>query len=306
MEVNNVYSAVVEADISGFNTYYKGNINQVHNVNYMNIYGEAEEDSFNLLMLAVSKFTNLKSRIKIIEYLIKAGINVNYTDKIQGKNALHFLYFFLDSKGEKEKGLSKYVFEVTKMLICADIDVNECDILGNIPLKYAVLNKSMSTKEWHDTYKLLLKSKSQFTLHDVAGESCIDAAKRLEWRTDFIDMVAKGKYIENIEYGAFLMSKNIYEKGIPTGFANREENPIDVANGWWIMSAVDDDDYLKPENFSYVSMKTVLTFIPEFIDFYDAPYGTDIGWIYEDGKHKGYWDYVKDKETTVKEIMADR
>ena len=305
MEVTDIYSAVVEADFRNFKRYYKGNINQVHKVSYVNRDGKNNTDLFSLLMLAVSKTTNLKERLELIKFLIKQGINVNYADKAYGRNALHFLYFFINDNNNKEN-LSRYVFEVTKVLIKAKIDVNKTDIAGQIPLMLAICNKNIALKDMKETYRLLLNAGSQYTLHDIGGNSCIDAANAFPEERGFIDIVKKGNYIKNIEYGAFLMSKNVFENGIPVGFASREKSELEGPNGWWIFSAEDDDDYVVPENFAYVSMQTVLQFAPVFIEFYDAPYGTDLAWIYQDGKHVGFWDYNKDRETTISEIMQGK
>ena len=39
-------------------------------------------------------------------------------------------------------------------------------------------------------------------------------------------------------------------------------------------------------------------------EIFDAPYGTDLCWIYEGGIHVGFYDPVSEKEVSIEEIVA--
>lgn len=39
------------------------------------------------------------------------------------------------------------------------------------------------------------------------------------------------------------------------------------------------------------------------LEIFEAPYGTDICWLYEEDVHVGFYDLVRDRETTIEEII---
>lgn len=109
--------------------------------------------------------------------------------------------------------------------------------------------------------------------------------------------------IDNIAYGGFVISKNVLA-GIPIRYSYREESTIKELNGWNILSEKDDDEYLSDtNNFVIVSAKTIYKIAPVMIEIFDAPYGTDLFWIYEEGVLIGFYDLVTEKEVTIEEIL---
>ena len=39
------------------------------------------------------------------------------------------------------------------------------------------------------------------------------------------------------------------------------------------------------------------------LEIFDAPYGTDLCWMYEENIHTGFYDLKNDKEVTIEEIL---
>ncbi len=110
--------------------------------------------------------------------------------------------------------------------------------------------------------------------------------------------------INNDAYGAFLVSKNVYS-GRPIRYTYREKSTIYVANGWTIYSCDDDDSYVSdPKNFVFLNAQSINQISPIMLLLYDAPYGTDLCWMYDKkGNFTGFYDLKEDKFTTMKEIL---
>ncbi|MGT2718794.1 immunity protein Imm33 domain-containing protein [Streptococcus oricebi] len=105
-------------------------------------------------------------------------------------------------------------------------------------------------------------------------------------------------------YGGFLLSKNVM-LGIPIAYTYRVEPSIPALNGWYIYSSRDDNEYVSnPENFEIVSAQTMFSIAPVMAEFFEAKFGTDLAWLYEEGVHIGFYDLIADKETTIPEIMG--
>lgn len=110
--------------------------------------------------------------------------------------------------------------------------------------------------------------------------------------------------VNNSAYGGFLISKNILA-GVPIRYTYREESSIQQLNGWNLLSEKDDDEYLAdPKNFSIVNAESMYKIAPQMIEIYEAPYGTDLCWIYENGVHTGFYDLKQNKEVTIDEILG--
>ena len=108
----------------------------------------------------------------------------------------------------------------------------------------------------------------------------------------------------NTAYGGFIVSKRVSE-GVPVGWAFREESSLSELNGWTIYSVNDDEEYISnPSTFSILSASSILTLCPVLLEIFDAPYGTDLGWVYKDLVHIGFWDMTRDCEITIPEIRA--
>lgn len=107
----------------------------------------------------------------------------------------------------------------------------------------------------------------------------------------------------NNDYGGFIVSKNIMN-GELIRYSYREESSIAQFNGWTLYSIKDDDEYVNDsDNFIVLGASSMFDIAPVMREIFDAPYGTDICWLYEDDVHVGFYDLVKDRETTIEEIL---
>lgn len=172
----------------------------------------------------------------------------------------------------------------------------------------------------------MLNSGCDYSLCNEMGMSCLDYAKE---KNDFIfietvekitgkdftnhqfntpskvNLTYKGEVLNISDYGGFIISNNVL-LGAPIGYAFREKSHIKDLNGWNIYSINDDEEYVSnPDNFSMVSIYTMARIIPVILEIFDAPYGTDLAFMYEQGVHVGFWDLNTDKETTIKEILGE-
>lgn len=111
-------------------------------------------------------------------------------------------------------------------------------------------------------------------------------------------------------YGGFVFSKNLL-LGKPVRFTFRERSDIPKLNGWTIYSCDDDDDYIaNTDNFQIVGSDTIKKYCPMLLKIFNAPYGTDLCWLYKESKlgfvkFIGFYDLKRDCETTIKEILGE-
>lgn len=136
-----------------------------------------------ILQYIVLNDTYSKDRIKMIEKVIKDGVDVNHICSEHNRNVLHLMYMNFRDKDYP------IIFKITKLLIDAGIDVNAKDGFNNIPMKYAIAVLKSTTEELTPLYKLLLDSGSEYKNVDKFGKSCLDYAKEYSWRNGFIDIV---------------------------------------------------------------------------------------------------------------------
>lgn len=109
--------------------------------------------------------------------------------------------------------------------------------------------------------------------------------------------------INDNAYGGFVISKNV-NKGRPIRYSYREESSLPQLNGWTIYSCDDSDEYVSnSKNFVVVGASTVYKLAPVMLEIFNAPYGTDLCWIYEDNTHVGFYDLANGKDTTIEEII---
>ena len=109
--------------------------------------------------------------------------------------------------------------------------------------------------------------------------------------------------INDSAYGGFVISKNV-NKGRPIRYSYREESSIPELNGWTIYSCDDDDKYVsRPENFMIVGATTMRKLASVMLEIFDAPYGTDLCWMYEGRKHVGFYDLIQNKDISIHEII---
>lgn len=109
---------------------------------------------------------------------------------------------------------------------------------------------------------------------------------------------------KNDAYGGFMVSKNVLN-GVPIRYSFREPSSIPQLNGWNLFSELDADEYVNnPDNFVIVNAETIYSLAPQMLEIFDAPYGTDLFWIYEENVHIGFYDLVADKITSIEQILA--
>ncbi len=110
--------------------------------------------------------------------------------------------------------------------------------------------------------------------------------------------------IDASQYGGFMISKNITHNGKRIKYSYREQSSIPNLNGWTIYSEIDDDSYVSdPNNFEIVGATTISKISPIMLEIFNAPYGTDLSWVYNENGDIGFYDLKRDKDTTVKEIL---
>ena len=109
---------------------------------------------------------------------------------------------------------------------------------------------------------------------------------------------------KNDAYGGFMVSKNVLN-GVPIRYSFREPSSIPQLNGWNLFSELDDDEYVNnPDNFVIVNAETIYSLAPQMLEIFDAPYGTDLFWVYEENIHISFYDLVADKITSIEQILA--
>ena len=111
--------------------------------------------------------------------------------------------------------------------------------------------------------------------------------------------------VNNDEYGGFIVSKNVIS-GSPIKYSFREKSEIPQLNGWNFYSDLDDETYISnSKNFLILNAESMFQIAPIMFELFYAPYGTDICWLYEENVHIGFYDLVKNRETTIEEIVQD-
>ena len=111
--------------------------------------------------------------------------------------------------------------------------------------------------------------------------------------------------INNNDYGGFIVSNNILN-GIPIRYSFREKSSIQQLNGWNLYSEKDDDEYVKDSsNFTILSADSIYKISPVILEIFNAPYGTDLCWLYEKNVHIGFYDLIQDKEVAIDEILSE-
>ena len=104
-------------------------------------------------------------------------------------------------------------------------------------------------------------------------------------------------------YGGFIVSKNILS-GVPIKYSYREKSTIQQLNGWNFYSAKDDNNYVNnSENFVILGVGSIQKIAPVILEIFDAPYGTDLCWLYEEGVHIGFYDLKSNREVSIDDIL---
>lgn len=109
--------------------------------------------------------------------------------------------------------------------------------------------------------------------------------------------------INNDDFGGFIVSKNIME-GSPVRYSYREKSSIPALNGWTLYSMKDNDTYVNDSrNFVILNAESIKKIAPVLLGIFNAPYGTDLCWLYEDDVHIGFYDLKDEKEISIAEIL---
>ncbi|MCM1267611.1 MAG: hypothetical protein NC302_06870 [Bacteroidales bacterium] len=64
---------------------------------------------------------------------------------------------------------------------------------------------------------------------------------------------------------------------------------------------IDNDLY---GGFMIINAQSLAELVPQMFEIFDAPYGTDLFWLYEEGVHIGFYDLKTEREVTIKEILS--
>lgn len=104
-------------------------------------------------------------------------------------------------------------------------------------------------------------------------------------------------------YGGFIVSKNV-NAGKKITYSFREKSSIPNLNGWTLLADEDGDDcFDDPHNFTVVGMQTILRLAPVMMALFDAPYGTELAWTYQNNEHTGFYDVVHQCSTDMEYIL---
>jgi len=167
-----VFDAAREGTFKEFKKFYHGEVNQVN-----------KALDINLLGMTMTNDKLPSEKIKIIKFLLAKGIDINYQDKGDHRNALHLFYFCV------LRPTIEYETTITNLLIENGVDVNQVDKYNAIPMKYAITVNQLDTVENKGMYQALLAAGSDYNRKDKFGKSILDYAKEYSWRNDFIEIV---------------------------------------------------------------------------------------------------------------------
>ena len=167
-----IFDLIQNGTYDDFIENYNGDITQID-----------EYTKLNLLCTAMLNDDLPEEKLKIIKYLLSEKVEINFLSKKENRNALH--YFFQANWRPK----IAYAYEVVKLLIEAEIDVNAVDKFGSIPMTYSVTLLKLATEELEPLYKLLLEAGSDYKLKNKSGKSCLDYAEEYVWRSGLLDII---------------------------------------------------------------------------------------------------------------------
>lgn len=176
MKITNVFDAVRDGTYEEFIQFYKGNPNLV-----------SENLGLSLLALAVVNDKNPNDKLKIVEFLLSEGADVNFINPKEQRNVLHIFFFNVMRPNPK------YMFDITKLFVENGVDINCKDKYNAIPLKYAITVVKLPTNEIEDVYKYLITQGSDVTNKDDFDKSCIDYIKEYSWRSDILKIIEEYK-----------------------------------------------------------------------------------------------------------------
>lgn len=172
MRITNIFDAVREGTYSDFLKFYTGDSN------LFNKYA-----GLSLLQLAFVNDHNTDEKIKMIQFLLSEGADVNYKSPKDQRNALHIFYFSVMRPDPQ------YMLKATQLLVEAGVDINGKDKYGAIPLKYAITVVKLPTEAAMPVYQYLIDHGSNICEKDNFGKTCLDYAKEYSWRNGIISLM---------------------------------------------------------------------------------------------------------------------
>lgn len=194
----------------------------------------------------------------------------------------------------KRSGI-KYSFDIKDI---TKVKVFRCDCKANDkfllkPVErmiiYAKHKKLVLDSSW-DNYQCMI----QFVNDEVPSDKIFVVPNKI---ANF------GNQINDSAYGGFIVSKNVIN-GRPIRYTYREKSSVSQLNGWTIYSCDDDQEYVTDSNnFVIIGATSIYKIAPVMLEIFDAPYGTDLCWMYEGNTHIGFYDLAKDRDTTIDEIL---
>lgn len=167
-----IYEVVKMGNYADFIKCYNGKINMVDKYTQLN-----------LLQTALTRNEKLDEKMKIIEFLLKKKIDINYIGGKHKRNALHIFFFNI------KRTSIEYYMNITTLLIKNGIDINKEDEYGAISLNYLLSLNKLSDEELKPLYILLLQAGADYLKKDKFDKSCLDYAKEYSWRKGFLELV---------------------------------------------------------------------------------------------------------------------
>lgn len=114
--------------------------------------------------------------------------------------------------------------------------------------------------------------------------------------------------IDNSDYGGFIVSKDIIDDNAPIYNIYRIEPKQPGLNGWAILSKNSYDNFNNDDLHleAIYSAQSLFPVQPIMIDLFDAPFGTDVLFLYTEDEPNvpaGFWDLNKDCEISFDQIL---
>lgn len=167
MKITNIFDAVRDGSYKDFMNFYSGDVNLTN-----------ENLGLNLLELAVVNDKKPDEKLKIINFLISKGVNINFTNIKENRNVLHIFYFNVLRPDPN------YMLDITKLLVENGVNINGKDKYNAIPLKYAITITKLPTQSIKPVYQYLIAQGAKYNDKDKFGKSCLDYSNEYSWRND--------------------------------------------------------------------------------------------------------------------------
>ena len=164
MRITDIFDAVRDGTYADFRKFYTGD------PNLFNKYA-----GMSLLQLAFVNDRNAEEKIKIIQFLISQGADVNFTTPKDQRNALHIFYFSVMRPDPQ------YMLRATQLLVEAKY--------GAIPLNYAITVVKLPTEAAMPVYQYLIDHGSDICEKDNSGKTCLDYAREFSWRNGLVSLL---------------------------------------------------------------------------------------------------------------------